>query len=612
MRQPRFWSILLVWVCLGVAAARAEQSAPRDLWPQAPAAADTGDVDAAIKKTNELTETGKSYGIKTYPLYATSAVSFGRQAEKNGNKPAAEWAYKAADQLDPTSASVPFARADRAAEQKQWPVAMTEAFRGITRTFATYRTRLLSRADLLAVLLLALGLTTAIFSVTLFIRYGRAMSHDFRELISTRFRGGSVSVLAFALLFLPIFLWLGPVWLVFYWFIIFFGYANTAERTLIVVLCALTACAPIALDYTAHRIAGVDSPVVESALAGAEQAYEPEALHRLQELAGIVPDNATLQLLLGNLAQQEGNEQDASVHYRRSLQLRETAGAHVNLGNLHFLDNDFSAAITEYEAAERLDSRLAIAFYNNSVASGETYRFDEQAKKLDQAKKIDRTAIERLSQTPPPQKIVMYTPPVKEAWTIADEIARRGVARSLFGNYSYFDPLQSALNPITIGALLAIILGVFVWGRRRRNGFAGACIKCGRTFCHRCKSARESATYCTQCIHIYLKRDGVSLDTKRAKLEEVQEHHGDMTRRNRLFATFLPGSAQILEGRTVKGVVSLLLFLLFVSFAVLTGRLAPVLSSDVAKMLVRGAAILLAVITWFFVSLPVYRRRMSA
>ena len=169
------------------------------------------------------------------------------------------------------------------------------------------------------------------------------------------------------------------------------------------------------------------------------------------------------------------------------------------------------------------------------------------------------------------------------------------------------------MNPITIGALAALLLELVVWWRRRRNGYANACIKCGRTFCRLCKSARESATYCTQCIHIYLKRDGVSLDTKRAKLEEVSEHQGTMTRRNKLFATFLPGSAQVLEGRTVAGVIGMFLFLLFLSVAVLTGRLAPALGpvADTTHLFVRVLMILLAAVTWFFLSLPVYRRRVT-
>jgi tetratricopeptide (TPR) repeat protein len=270
--------------------------------------------------------------------------------------------------------------------------------------------------------------------------------------------GGAVSVLAFALLFLPIFVWLGPMWLIFYWFVIFFGYANGLERALILILALLLAAAPIALDLTSTWIAGVDSPVMMAAVASEEASYRPDALRRLQEVVNIVPDDPMLHILLGNLYLQDGNDQQATVHYRRSVDLRETAGAHVNLGNLHFFNNDFPAAISEYARAEQLDKNLAIAFYDHSVASGETYKFDEQAQKLDQAKRIDRAGIEKVSSNPPQQKVVLYRPPISQAWSVATAVARRGVARSLFGNWAWFDPLISARNPVTAGGLLAFLL----------------------------------------------------------------------------------------------------------------------------------------------------------
>jgi len=594
--------------------ARAEQTAPREIWPQATAAASAGDIDGAIKRTNELLDTGRSYGIKTFPPYALSAASISRQADKAGQKPLADWAAKTADQLDPASPGVAFLAADHAAERRDWGKAGTSAVSGFVRLFQRDRTSLLSRSDMLIVAITAIAITAAVFSLLLFIRYFRSMGHDFREMLARRLRGGSVSVLAFALLFLPLFIWLGPIWLVFYWFGIFFGYANKTERVVIIVLAVLMALLPLLLDQTSARVAGVDSPLVMAAIASLDQSYQPEALRRVEDLVSVVPDNPTIHLLLGNLQLQEGNEQQAEVHYRRSMELRDSAGAHVNLGNLHFLDNDFGAANTEYDRAQKLDPHLAIAFYNASVASGEMYRFDQQGQKLEMAKKIDRTYVERLAQNPPPQKIVIFRPDLDEAWDVQIAIARRGNARSLFGNYAYFDPVTSAANPITIGAILALILALLVWNRRRDSGFAGACIKCGRTFCHRCKSARESATYCTQCIHIYLKRDGVSLATKRTKLDEVHDHLTSLQRRNRLFATFLPGSAQVLEGRTVAGLIGMILFLFFVCEALFVGRLAPALGpvAETAKLVVRGLAVALALITWFVLSLPVYRRRAAA
>jgi hypothetical protein len=248
------------------------------------------------------------------------------------------------------------------------------------------------------------------------------------------------------------------------------------------------------------------------------------------------------------------------------------------------------------------------------VASGETYKFDQQTRMLESARKADPGFVEDVTRVPPLQKIVMYSPPIEEAWNITAEMGKRPAARALFGNYASFDLVRSAVNPVTIGALVSLLLSLLLWARRRKTGLANSCIKCGRTFCPRCKSARESTTYCTQCIHIYLKRDGVSIDTKRKKLDEVTAHHGAMMRRNKLFATFLPGTAQMLEGRIGAGLIGTFLFGLFVATAILIGRLAPAIgpAADTAQLMVRIAAIALAVIIWFVFALPVYRRRSVA
>lgn len=598
---------------------RAQQIAPREIWPQALAAARDGDADNATKRATDLMDTGRSYGLKAYPAYAMSAAALARGAEKT-QPDVATWADQMADRLDPKSPAVAFNKADRAAARNDWAKAVPLAFTGLTRVLTNYRTNVLGRADLIVVVSVAIAVAAVIFAIALFIRYGRSMAHDFREGLSSRLRGGSVSVLAFALLFAPIFLWLGPMWLVFYWFVIFFGYASITERIVIVVLALLLALVPVALDAAADWTAGVDSPVVMSALSSSQQSYQPEALRRLQEVLNVDQDNPTLQLLVGNLQAYEGNDDQAAVHYRRAIELRSSyAGARVNLGNLHFLNNEFQAAITEYEQAERSDPDLAIAYYNHSVAEGETYDFGQQAAMLEKARQADQSLIEKLTRTPPAPrapKVVTYHPSIREAWEISETIARKNRKSELplFGNYSFFDPGTSIINPISIGALVSIVLGVLLWIVRRRSGFAGACIKCGRTFCPRCKSARESATYCTQCIHIYLKRDGVSLDTKRQKLEEVTDHHAGMTRRNRLFATFLPGSAQMMEGRTVAGLIGILLFAICITMAVFTGRLAPALgpSANVAQLIVRVLAVAVAVVIWLMLSLPVYRRRTTA
>ena len=88
---------VLACACLSAVGARADQIAPRDVWPQATSAIDNGDVDGATRSANQLIDVGKSYGIKTFPLYAESAVSLARQSTKRGNRLAADWGSKFAD-----------------------------------------------------------------------------------------------------------------------------------------------------------------------------------------------------------------------------------------------------------------------------------------------------------------------------------------------------------------------------------------------------------------------------------------------------------------------------------------------------------------------------------
>jgi len=594
---------------------RAQQVAPRETWPAVVSAAREGDLDEATRRANDFIATGaKNYGIRAYPAYAAAAAGLARESERSQPDITA-WADQWSDKLDPKSPAVAFSKADRAADRNDWPKALKFAFSGVARVLTNYRTNVLSRADLMVIGAVAIAVAAVIFAIALLLRYGRSMAHDFREMLSTRLSGGSVSVLAFALLFAPIFLWFGPMWLVFYWFIIFFGYASLTERIVIVILALLVALVPAGLDLAANWTAGIDSPVVMAALSSSEASYQPEALRRLQDVLS-AQETPMLHVLIGNLEMYEGNDEQAAVHYRRAIELKPNyGGAHVNLGNLRFLDNEFQAAITEYEEAAKFDPNSAIAYYNNAVAAGETYKFDQQAAMLEKARNADRAFVERMTRNPPTPKVVMYHPPIGEAWQASEAVARRNAKTelSLFGNYTFFDPKTTILNPVSLGALGSIVLAVLLWLRRRGAGFAGACIKCGRTFCYRCKSARESATYCTQCIHIYLKRDGVSLDTKRHKLEEVGEHHTAIARRNRMFATFLPGSAQMLEGRTISGTIGILIFALSIALAIFAGRLAPALgpSANVAHLVVRALGVLVAFVVWFFLSLPVYRRRIA-
>lgn len=601
---------VVAFLLLGGTAA-AEVLPASDLWGKATAAADSGAFGEADAGLTELIEAGRQTDLKRFPLFADSAAGLAKQAHAEDNAPLSTWALAAAARLDPESASVSFSAADLARQQGQWPRAAGQVLNGFRHLLEDYASSLRARSDLLLVLLLALGLTTLGMAIALAFRHGRTAAHDFRETLGG-LSPGTASVVAFALLFLPLFLWLGPMWLVAWWLALFFPYGNWKERTAIALLLVLMTLAPLALAKVGRDLAALESPVMQAAIATQERAYDPDAIPRILALLESYPEEPLLHFLLGNLYMFQGSEPEAQLHYRRAVQIDESlAGAHLNMGNIHFLNNDFAAAIARYERAGALEPSNAVPPYNHSVAAGELYRFDEQGAQIAEANRRDRSLTQRLQKqaSSRPMKVVMFDLPTAEAWALAERIAREGKARELYANYAWLDLGSALRNPFTLAGVAGLVLMAVFW-MLRRNGRAGSCIKCGRTFCPRCKSSRESATYCTQCIHIYLKRDGVSLDTKRKKLNEVQDHQTRTVRLRRILGSLLPGSPRVLDGSPFTGGLVLLLFLFLVALAVLIGRLAPLgASADTMKLFVRSGAIALAAIVWLVFAIPAWRAR---
>src|SRR5512140_2752838 len=350
---------------------------PRDLWSQATAANESGDATTRDAKVNALQAAATSLGVKRFPLFADSAASLALQMQHQKNAGAADWAMSTAKKLDPYSPDVDFTAADLARVKGNWGAVASSLVSGMRHIASTYRSRVLAGANLILALCIAIGAAAAVFALILFIRYSRRARHDISELLAPRFGAGMTTTLAVAALLLPLFLWLSPLWVVLFWLAVFFGYATPKERAVIVVLFLLLAATPILMDWVSYRIAGVNSPVVQAAAANIERSYNLEAARRLRDLIDVVPNEPRLRLLLGNLEAQHGNEEEASVQYRKALEIDDNfAGAHLNLGNLHFLVNEMQAASLEYEQASKAAATMAIADYNSPVASGEQYKFD--------------------------------------------------------------------------------------------------------------------------------------------------------------------------------------------------------------------------------------------
>jgi hypothetical protein len=109
------------------------------------------------------------------------------------------------------------------------------------------------------------------------------------------------------------------------------------------------------------------------------------------------------------------------------------------------------------------------------------------------------------------------------------------------------------VNPASLAALATMLGCGFMALTGRGTAPARLCIRCGRPFCHHCKSHREGHEYCSQCLHLFVVGDGLAPETKTRKLYEVARFENLSRKGRRLVSLLLPGSAQLLRGKPGRG-----------------------------------------------------------
>jgi tetratricopeptide (TPR) repeat protein len=343
-----------------------------------------------------------------------------------------------------------------------------------------------------------------------------------------------------------------------------------------------------ALDRAAAALAVSASPVLRGAEALQEKRYDQRVLDDLEAVKSLFPEDPDVRFLLGCLYQQLGQNDRAVAEYTVASQVSPTEiRALVNRGDIRFVDGDFGAAQQDFQEALRRDPRDVRARYNLSLVYGETFRTVEAQEKLAEARALDSAFVTKLLDSPTLVKVVAIGYSVKEARAKVAVLHRDSRSRRVLGHFhvgsdprKWAVPLALAI-PFAIGGAFALDS----W-RRKKHGYAISCQKCGRTFCRLCKPPGESSLLCSQCIHVYLRKDGVSIETKLRKVEEVRRRQGFEGRLRRALNFVFPGGELFLEGRVARAAVLLGLFAL--------GIIAATLRQDLALSPRPGASPLLA------------------
>ena len=582
------------------------------LWAAYKKAESKGDSEATQGAMREIRRLRIERNIRSLETIALARVGDGVAALRSGETARAEAAFRDAVALDPHLPDAYFGLAQY--DVKKGPLGLVPAVKDtLAGTMARLRTARGAHylfALFVPVMLLALLATTIVFGLTMVIRDGSLLKHDFEESFGPGRRSLALGLAAIILL-LPAMLFQGWAWLPLWWLAMLFIYMGWAERIVALALILLCVVSAPLVKTMESRLRAQQNPLFWASLIALEGGPDTRAVAQLEEAQRANGDDRDFLYLLGAQYKKAGRYEEGAALYREALRSDpKDPIALNNLANLEFAGGEFPAAIARYKQGIESGPSTPLAatfYYNLSLAHLQRFEYQPAQEAKTQADRLDSSLVHTYDNLWKYDKgdyaVVDLGLSADEVWAKFAGATQGVVQKNQAGKGAPAADLQSLLptlaNRLTVFPLVALLaIGIL---RRWRGGkaFTMRCLKCGTPFCRRCHLGQVAGGLCSQCHHLFVVRDGVSGPARNRKLLEVQKEEGRRDRVFRALSLLVPGAGHLYAHRAGMGILLVFVWSAVLAAGLLTGRLLPLTeaSGDLSKPwgLGVGALVLLVV-----------------
>jgi tetratricopeptide (TPR) repeat protein len=473
--------------------------------------------------------------------------------------------------LDPRSPEPHFLRASLIWQEEKW------GMKRISREMVSGSLKMVREdmglrslsANILSASVWTYFILLLMFGMVLFVKYESLVRHELMEnlKIYLSLRIGSLLLCLFYLI--PLFLFLGWIWLAFFWIFLIFPFCMWKEKAaltlLIVVLCAL----PLFYRYSACLQIARDDPWTRAAMEIEDGRAGEGASSFLTQFAASHPEDPFSHFYLGLLFKGNGEWNQAEKEFQVCLQrLPDWAIAHNNLGNIYFVQKRYDEAEEEYKAAIEDNPDAASTHANLGLLYGfypRRLRLEESRSEFEKAEKLDpgiTPRMESLELALIGRYLFYQGLPREEFWGRIRSSSRESglLAESLWGERIRFLSLDS----LVYFPLLLLSLVWISWGVRGRGPNPRFCLGCGKEFCKLCEGGSARGALCGSCEAILHSREAVSPQARTKRLIE-KERREEKRRAWVRILSLLPGATCFYLGKVGPGLTlsTAFFFLLF-------------------------------------------------
>ncbi|MDX1630929.1 MAG: tetratricopeptide repeat protein [Thermoanaerobaculia bacterium] len=348
-------------------------------------------------------------GFERLPELSTGATVRGVEAAFQGSPERAEFAFDAAERLDPGRPEIELGRAILARETGDRLGAVIHQLRAIQRLFGIQSYRFLWWRNLLLGILAVVLLAGAFFTVTLLARLGPPLMSAIRKNLQGRIPGPMGHLGAAVILLWPLVLPHGVAWALLYWSVLLWAVASRSQRVVLGLVWIVLGATPLLLSMQLRQVQVALSPPSRAIDAMEEDRLYGTFFSDLGVLATLLPEHPGVLELLGDVHRTLGQWEEALPFYRAVLeQDPDDRTSLISVGAYYFRKGDYGNAIRFFQRAANLEDATAAAYYNLSQAYSESYLFDEQKQALRRARELGEEQVSRWIEERSEERVVTF------------------------------------------------------------------------------------------------------------------------------------------------------------------------------------------------------------
>ncbi len=492
---------------------------------------------------------------------------------------------------------------------------LSETLKGYRAKFRNYPASLNLFYHIFYILSNAVLMAFIIFGIILLWKHFPLYFYDIRKNLTQEVSSLLLNGLKVFILFIPLFLRLDLTWAILFWAIVLWGYVPAKERQFMVVFLIILVYIPFFLRTSSSFLNDPATDIILEMNKVNYENWDKGTEEKLRAWASSRSDDPAILFTLGLAEKKQGRYPQAEDFYRRAIEREPTLSeAHSNLGNVYLAQKQIQGAIASYQKAIELNPDKGSYYYNLYRAySQETFLSGRSDKAFQKARELDPDLVQHYSAIDPSNinRLVVdeiLTPQMLWSRFLDQYIGKEGLLYRLFK--AWFEGIPSALPLLAPILFLAFLIGMTRYTRSKR--FLTRCPMCGSAT-HRFYlgtwETPDQEFVCFNCHRLFIQKEKLH-----PKITEKKSFQANMFQKQDRFTEkflsyFLVGFGDLWRGQTLKGLLLLSLFFIFILRFVFWSGILPeaALQSRFSwgSLLIWGGAFCL----FYFLSYRRYRRQ---